>query len=138
MMMKKVFLILNLLLAVAILPVISSCSSDSVSAALGKEFTLPVGKTAAISGESLKIQFVQVTADSRCPTGVQCIQAGSANCDMLFNYKGLDYNVTLTAGSGLDKVVFTDYNISYNLQPYPVSGSKIDPKGYNLRMMVTK
>lgn len=138
-MIKKIPFISGLLLMAIVLPVFSlACSFDELKVSLGNDFTLPVGKTAAINGESLTITFTQVSADSRCPTGVECIQAGSANCDVIFNYKGGEYTVTLNAGSGKDNVVFTDYTIDYNLQPYPVSGIKIDPKDYNLRMMVTK
>jgi hypothetical protein len=139
MMMKKVLLKFTIVLAVLIVPVFSlSCSSDTIKVSPGNEFTLPIGKTATINGENLLITFEKVSADSRCPTGVECIQAGSANCDMLFNYKGLDYTVTLKAGSGNDNVVFTDYTIEYALQPYPVYGSTLDPEKYNLKMTVTK
>ena len=32
-----------------------------------------MGESAGIKGEELQIKFVEVTEDSRCPTGVVCV-----------------------------------------------------------------
>ncbi|MCR4394996.1 MAG: hypothetical protein NUV31_11550, partial [Dehalococcoidales bacterium] len=53
-----------------------------IKASIGKEFTLPLGKTALLTTENLKITFEDVLGDSRCPKGVVCIQAGEATCKL--------------------------------------------------------
>ena len=58
-------IIATLILSIGLL---SSCSGD-VSASLGQTVTLRPGQTVSINGENLKITFVGVTEDSRCPIG---------------------------------------------------------------------
>ena len=42
------------------------------------DFDLTVGQSAHVDGTTLTLTFNGVTADSRCPLGVFCIQAGNA------------------------------------------------------------
>ena len=139
-MMTKISVTACLLLMVLLVPLlVSACGSDNIKASLGKEFTLPAGKTAAISGENLSIKFVEVTGDSRCPSDVVCIWAGEAKCDTVFKYKGTDYPVTITAGgSNPGNYAFENYTVYFDLHPYPVSKQKIEPEDYLLIMTVTK
>jgi hypothetical protein len=139
-MMKKIFIPVFLSLIILLVPlVISACDSDTIKASLGTEFTLPAGKTAAISGESLSIKFDKVTGDSRCPSDVVCIWAGEAKCETVFKYNGSDYPVTLTTGgNNPDSYAFENYKVYFNLQPYPVSTQQIAPGDYRLIMTVTK
>jgi hypothetical protein len=137
--MKK--LVLAALLMVLILPLIlTACGSSQVSAALGTQFTLPAGQTAIIPGESLKIKFVEVTADSRCAKGVECVWAGQADCLMLL-YKG-DSQTSLTftqeGSNEVNSIDFNVYNVVFKLEPYPEAGKEIKPADYRLVMTVTK
>ncbi len=139
-MMKKIFLITSLLIVSFLLTAAGfSCSSNNISASIGKEFTLPQGKTAVISGESLSIKFVEVTADSRCASDVVCIVAGEAKCLMLIKYLDSESSVTLTVNGSADSTqVFNKYTLKFNLQPYPVSTQQIKPSDYRLIMTVAK
>ena len=40
-----------------------------IEAALGEEFSLPIGQEVRITGENLRVKFVDVIDDSRCPEG---------------------------------------------------------------------
>jgi hypothetical protein len=140
MMKKKIFPVYLLLVILLVPLLVSACGSDTITAPLGQEFTLPAGKTATISGESLSIKFVEVTGDSRCPTGVQCIVAGDAKCLMLINYSNSQSSLTFTQQGGNDTntVDFNVFKITFQLQPYPVYGEEIKAADYKLIMMVTK
>ena len=46
--------------------------------ALGESFTVGVGQSVTVSGPGLTVTFAALVEDSRCPIGVQCIQAGRA------------------------------------------------------------
>ena len=46
-------------------------------AVVGTPFDLKVGATATLP-DGLRIKFDRVTADSRCPSDVQCVRAGEA------------------------------------------------------------
>ena len=140
-MMKKIFAIICLTLISLLLPVVYfSCTSDQVTASLGEQFTLPAGKSAVITGESLKIKFVEVTGDSRCPTGVQCIQAGDVKCLMLVNYLDSQSSLTFTQLGGSEAATqdFNVYRITFKVEPYPQAGKQIKPEDYKMVMTVTK
>jgi hypothetical protein len=52
--------------------------SFSVAAKLGEQFTLKVGQRARIDPAGLSVRFVDVVADSRCPSNalIQCVWEG--------------------------------------------------------------
>lgn len=137
--MKKILaaLLITLLLFTVVL---SACSSSQVNVTLGKEFTLTAGKTAVFSDASLKIKFVEVTADSRCPQGVQCIQAGQVDCLMLIDYSDSESSLVFTQMGGGEAAVknFNVYAISFNVEPYPQAGKEIKPGDYKMVMTVKK
>jgi hypothetical protein len=47
--------------------------------ALGSPFKLRPGETAVVLPDKLRLSFVEVGRDSRCPRNVQCVHAGSAS-----------------------------------------------------------
>ena len=139
--MKRIFLIIGLLAVSLLLPAVGlSCSIDKISTSLGQEFTLPAGQTAVISGENLKFKFVEVTADSRCAKGVECVWAGEAKCQMLIMYYKSISSVVFTQSGGSDnnREVFNQYTINFRLEPYPEAGKPIAAPDYKLVMTVTK
>ncbi len=57
----------------------TACGSDAGrSATRGQTFSIGVGETVDIEGEGLTVTYDDLVQDSRCPPGVQCIQAGDA------------------------------------------------------------
>ena len=48
----------------------------------GVEFTLAPGETAAVNGTGVRIRFVAVTLDSRCPKDTTCIWAGEVKAQI--------------------------------------------------------
>jgi hypothetical protein len=51
-----------------------------VRAALNEEFRIPAGQTAEV--EELRVRFIRVTEDSRCPINARCIRAGAAKVEV--------------------------------------------------------
>lgn len=51
---------------------------DTVSGALGSSISLRIGQFARVVGGGVGFRFVELREDSRCPIGVQCVQAGNA------------------------------------------------------------
>ena len=45
---------------------------------LGQEFSLRIGRKVTLRDTELKIRFVSVIEDSRCPKGVNCVWQGNA------------------------------------------------------------
>ena len=118
----------------------SSCAPDRIKASLGAEFTLPLGKTAVIEGENLTFEFVEVTADSRCAKGVECIWAGEAKCRMKITYKGTESEIIFTQPGEVVNSFgsLSNYNVMYRLEPYPEINKQIISSDYKLIMIVTK
>jgi hypothetical protein len=141
-MMKRVLAIISLLLISSLFSVVSwSCNfTDDVAASLGQEFTLPVGETASIEGESLTIKFIEVISDSRCPEGVECIWEGEAQCRLHFKVAGSPAEMVIVqpGGGAAARDYFIQYKIDFRLEPYPQEGQQIAPSDYQLVMTVTK
>lgn len=58
---------------------LSACASTGpIVAQPGQPLQLAPGQSATLSDRST-LRYVEVTADSRCPPGVQCIRAGDAS-----------------------------------------------------------
>jgi hypothetical protein len=138
---KRILFIIGLLTAfILLLTAGLSCSPSQKTVSLGKEFTIRAGKTAVIKGENLTVKFVEVTGDSRCAKGVQCVWAGEAKCQMYLTYNGATSDVVFTqqGGSVTEQDFLTRYKASFILEPYPEYGKKIDASDYQLVMTITK
>jgi hypothetical protein len=60
-------------------PSVGAASAPSqLSVTMGQQFSLRVGQAASVAGVSSVVTFRGVRSDSRCPDGVQCVQAGNA------------------------------------------------------------
>ena len=59
---------------------VTACDDGPAGPTVGfdEQVTLAPGNTARVNGSDVRLQFVGVSADSRCPLGVFCIQAGEA------------------------------------------------------------
>ena len=139
--MKRIFIIGFLGVSLLVMLVILSCSAaGDITASLGQEFTLPAGQKVVIEGEELTIKFVEVISDSRCPAGVECIQAGEAQCALRFTYVGspADMVIVQPGGDVTAKDYFIMYRISFKLEPYPQEGQQIAASDYKLVMTITR
>lgn len=59
-------------------PTSSTTAPPVRSVALGNEFLIHVRESVAVAGADVIVTYEEFLADSRCPIGVQCIQAGNA------------------------------------------------------------
>src|SRR5262245_20048533 len=57
---------------------------------LNERFTLSPGEVAVIEDADLRLQFVRVTGDSRCPGDAICIHGGDATVQVLAAEDGSD------------------------------------------------
>jgi hypothetical protein len=95
--------------------------------------------------EDIRIKFVEVVQDSRCPKNVTCIWAGEVvvlvaiyNNDKKLEQKKL----TLSPTSQLQDIVGNLYASAtlkltgFNVYPYPDTNAKIDMKDYRLEIQI--
>ena len=132
---------LKYLLALVPLLLVFVTGWPSNQADLGESFTLAIGESIGISGEDMTIKFVEVTSDSRCPEGAQCIVAGEARIKLTITYEGQDSTVTLVQSGGTTNPAtdtFEGYSLTFNLKPYPQVDEEISDDEYMLTMTVSK
>ena len=109
---------------------------------LNERFTLSPGEVAAIEDADLRLQFVRVTGDSRCPGDAICIQGGDATVQVLAT--GDDGDSSLlglhTGDSSQASAVYQGVRITLvELQPYPFSSlPPIQPDDYRATLTATR
>ena len=70
--------------------------------ALGEAFSVKVGETVSVTGAGVSVTFTALVSDSRCPVGVQCIQAGRAVISVTVTRPGAA-SATLTLGTDMPR-----------------------------------
>jgi len=99
---------------------------------LNERFTLAPAEVAVIRDAGLRVEFVDVSSDSRCPAGVLCIQAG----DAVVRIRVIEGNASTfydlhTGDSNRAAIVHGSVRIALaELQPYPFSTGTIAPGEY--------
>lgn len=110
------------------------------SVPLNQQFTLAPGEAASIDGTGVRVQFIRVMADSRCPADALCIWVGDATVHLRV-FAGAatsDYDLH-TASSEQSSIEHGGMRISLvQLQPYPFSHRTIQPSDYRATLEVRR
>jgi hypothetical protein len=127
----------HLIAAVAIAAAGCSSVDTAVVASPGVEFSLALGKTAALSGSDFRITFNRVTEDSRCPVDVQCVWAGDAKIELTVSRNSAPGD---TRAIGLNppnsEVTVGDLKIRFvSLAPAPRQSEPAESRAYVARLM---
>jgi hypothetical protein len=107
---------------------------------LNQQFTLAPGEAVAIEGTGLRVQFVRVMSDSRCPADALCISAGDAavHVRVVEGTATSDYDLH-TAASEQSTIEHRATRIALvQLQPYPFSARAIQPSDYRATLEVRR
>lgn len=84
------------------------------------------------------IRFVAVTSDSRCPEGVNCIQAGEATVDLALTAGGAESTLTVGTAPANQTASAGGYTVQLRrLLPDPPPEGGVEKK-YELSVAVTK
>jgi hypothetical protein len=136
----KLALISWLLLVVSCPGQDSNQASNRVrEAPLNQAFELKIGQEAVIKRERLKVKFVSVLEDSRCPKGEQCIQAGKARVALQLTRNKKSETIELSTASAGQEVDYNGYGVRLlSLNPYPKMGGNIKPADYVLNLFIDK
>lgn len=109
---------------------------------LEEQFNLKCGQTITINTVNIKVKFLEVTEDSRCPSDVVCVWAGQVSALLNVNNNGNDIgNVKLTLGQNKDDAVkdIGGYYLKLiDVKPYPISTQKIEKSDYIVTLMISK
>jgi hypothetical protein len=128
--------------ALICLVAVAGCDDGSPSvptAPIDMAFVIAPGETTAIKDTSIRIRFVGVSGDSRCPADALCIQGGDAlvRIEVLSfggGAKGYDLHTADTR-----PVVDDGLTIGLvQLAPYPFSGRTIQQSEYRATLRVSR
>ena len=137
----KPLILASVLLAVMGIAFTAGCNNqvDEISAELGREVELGVGQTVVVRDEPIKLKFVEVAGDSRCPAGATCIWEGEVTCILEITYLDDTYTTSITQ-PGLTQqkslVIFHQYEVTFTVLPYPELDKEIKDDEYRLQLVI--
>ncbi|MGI9106097.1 MAG: hypothetical protein ACR2G4_07610 [Pyrinomonadaceae bacterium] len=132
------FITLCLLFVVFVGVQVGGCADEG--ACESQSLDLRVGQEISVAGQQLKIKFVAVREDSRCPVGVNCIWAGNARIALkLTQDETKTAEVELNTANESREASYANYIVKLvDLAPRPVEGKKLDAGDYVATLAVTK
>lgn len=115
---------------------VNSSSNDN-------QFQMKINQTSSLESDSIKVKFLNVTADSRCPSDVTCVWEGEARILVNIikdNHDLGDFSLTTRSGvKDLSTQVFDGHSIKIvKIEPYPTSGKKISLSDYITTFLISK
>ena len=126
----------------AMLALGGACANTAPDAvqALDRDIEVAAGRSVPIGGTDLVVRFVEVTADSLCPTDVQCIAAGDATVVLTTATGGATpRRHELHTADGDREAVHGDFRILVvALRPLPLSTRAIRQGDYVVTIRVSR
>jgi hypothetical protein len=113
---------------------------DTAVASLPAEVRLQVGHSVYFPREGYAVTFEKVTADSRCPIGVECFWEGDGAAWLSIRDKaGTVANDTLHTTLDPKRTQLEKITIRLkSLEPYPVYNVPLDPTSYHVTLEVDR
>jgi hypothetical protein len=99
-------------------------------------FALAFGRRVRVERSDTRARFVALVEDSRCPTGVQCIQAGRARVRLEVTRGSSTVGIEL--GTDGEASFASAGGVTWELQavaPYPAAGRAHRPSSYVLTLV---
>ncbi|UCE12408.1 MAG: hypothetical protein JSV04_09435 [Candidatus Heimdallarchaeota archaeon] len=108
-------------------------------AEIGTEISLYIGESVAIKDHGIKLKFLDVLDDSRCPSDVQCIWEGTVSLMINIQSDSEDLGNFILNSSNLHKASFMGYYVQFKeLEPYPISTEIIPKASYYATFIVNE
>jgi hypothetical protein len=109
-----------------------------VEADYGERFDLSLGERAVVEGV-LRVAFARVSEDSRCPEGVECVQAGNAAAVLAVESDVGSATLTLHTGRVPRQAATMGYMVRLvELRPQPAGGAPVDSAAYRASLVVER
>ena len=121
--------------------VLASCGTartqETTAVDPGAQVTLAPGASVSLKATELKVRFVAVTEDSRCPRDVTCVWAGEVKVRIEIQQASrLASQVEILEGrsttAGVHRVTLV------RVEPQAMTGSRIAPQDYRATLQIDK
>ncbi|MEO5874561.1 MAG: hypothetical protein ABIS86_05705 [Streptosporangiaceae bacterium] len=122
---------------VLVVGILAGCggTKGAGAVALGTDVTLAPGQSIRLARDGVKIKFVGVTGDSRCPRGVSCVWEGDATVTLSDAGK-TSYQLHTNAGA-VRMVMISGHEVRLvRLSPQPRAGSPIQQRDYRATLRI--
>jgi len=124
-----------------LITLITICSlAITASPQTPETLTLRPGKQVTSKKSKLKIKFIGVTEDSRCPTGANCIWAGRVVAKIsVTSSRNVTKILEIDSSNGPQGDQFDGWAVSLeSIAPAPAAGSTLDPKAYRAKVVIKR
>ncbi len=116
--------------------------SNPIHTSLNQSFQLNINQTAIVKPDNIKITFLNVTEDSRCPEGMFCVWPGQVKALLRLetdqNHEDV-FNLTLNSNETHSQKTIAGYSVKLeNVKPYPGSDKTITDNGYVATLSIKK
>ena len=110
----------------------------AAAAAIAQQ-TFSVGLRKEVVVKGLKVKFIEVTEDSRCPEGTNCIWAGVAKVKIQLRKNGKTAVFELNTNQRDRSATFGGYELKLSkLTPYPKASSPVPRASYSATFVIDK
>ena len=98
----------------------------------GRQVEVQIGHEKRVANGGIRLKFVDLIEDSRCPTDTQCIWAGNAKIKISLSHAGRRPKFfEINTGVKPQTIVFAGYEIRITkLTPAPATNIRIRKDGY--------
>ena len=133
---KIIFLVLAILVVVMggiiIATLMNSTDPEPQDVSLNTPFNLKIGESADIESKRIRVTFLAVTQDSRCPKDVVCVWEGEVSVVVKVVLNGLNQGNFELDSSNMHKASFGGiyYVKLIELSPYPETTDPIPLSSY--------
>ncbi|MFX0210730.1 MAG: hypothetical protein ACFFDT_32425 [Candidatus Hodarchaeota archaeon] len=104
---------------------------------INTDISLYIGESVIIKDHGIKLKFVDVLEDSRCPSDVECVWEGTVSLLINIQYNSEDLGNFILNSSNLHKASFMGYYVKFKeLEPYPISTETIPKSSYRATFSV--
>ena len=125
------------LLIAGLLVLVGFGSFSTVSAKQAQEVSVKINTEARVNG--VRVRFVELVEDSRCPTDTNCIWAGNATIRVRVTKNGRSKMLVLNTNSDPREVSFAGCSFRLSgLTPEPRSNIRINRNGYVAKIQLKK
>jgi hypothetical protein len=116
-----------------------SGAATDVRAQPATSVSVKIGTEKAAGRANIRVKFLEMIEDSRCPRDVQCIQAGNARVRVRVSRNGRAETLVLNTSMRSEPAVFAGYRFELTaLTPEPGSNIRINRNGYVAPISVKK
>ncbi len=100
-----------------------------------KEAVLSVGES--FTSDNITLKLIDVVEDSRCPAGVECIQAGRVTADLELTVDGKTSAISIRSDEG-ERRIGANYVTMVNVEPAAEEGKTLSATDYEITFYITE